>query len=156
MKNTDNKKKTKILMFLFVIVIIAVGTYLSYKNGSEPGLFIGGSFLFFLGLFMGMYLKTYGIIGLFPMGFVGYYLMRKALEGDLYSNPLLTDINATKFYLYLDFINFLAIIGVISVFIYRFSDSLKKKKYIDFLPVSILSLSLILLGILPSILKYFA
>ena len=146
--------RNQILMSIIVIAIMAMGIYLSKKNGSHPGMFAGGSFFFFLALYMFMTLKSYGILML-PLGALGYFLMMQALLGDLFSNPLLTDLNATKFYLYLDLINLLTIIGIISLIIYSLSDSIKKKKYTMFIPIGFFSLALILIGILPSILKIF-
>ena len=148
-------KKNRIIMIIYVIAIIAIGIYLTYKNGTHPGMFICGSIFFFPALNMGMNLKEYGIIAFLTMGAVGFYIMMQALLGDLFSNPMLTDVNATKFYLYLYLINGLTIIGIIYVVIYNLSNILKKMKYAMFIPITIVAIILILTGILPNILDKF-
>ena len=73
--------------------------------------------------------------------------------GDLLHNyigsPISSDLNLTLFIIYLSIVGIFSILGFVYGTIYNVNKNFSKKKYSMFLPLTFLTIAIILAGILP-------
>ena len=145
LKKLGINKNDDILYMSLVLLIIAVLGLINIRNFP---IYLFGLVFFAAGLFVGLYVKGFGIIFLFSHGGVGFGMMIYALLLDRFSESSLTDLSFNM-KIYLGIMVLMIIGGFLGVIIYNLSETLNKNKYNKIFPLIILGLALFLVGMIP-------
>lgn len=147
----DKKVSKKVLVSgLFAVYILLVGiTNIGYGMDYFM-MYIFGAAFFLAGLFVGMYVPTFGIIFLFTHGCTGLGTMCLTKITQILSSPIMTD-NPGNLKNLLILSSGLLVVGIVSVIIYNVSERFRKSKYGMILTLGTLGVGITIVQILPYI-----
>ena len=159
-RNNDDDKKSilsdlemdKLLLCIIIILIILLGL-LNIGGGETAILYFVGVAFFLAGIFIGLYLKGFGLIFLFSHGIAGLCLMEGSFISNITDNPLISE-NPTNIYIFLGLSIILFAIATIMIVIHNLSDLAKEKMFYKVIPFILYFIGLLISGILPYIINF--
>lgn len=148
----DSKTNVTLVMFFVCFLIFMLG-FLNIK-----GIFgyIAGSVFFFAGLFIGLYIKGFGLIFLFSHGMLGLMSMSSSLLGFDFSDsigPMLSDGSSFSFIFIIFLIALFYILGVILTILHNLTK-FRERKFAIIFPISCFGIGLLICGLFPYIFKF--
>ena len=149
--NLENKKMPVVMkealkeinLDIFIFCIFSIMIALLGISSHNLSIYFLSLLSFLFGLFIGMFIKGFGLIFLFSHGIGGLYFMELAMIDDVLKNPRFTD-GPTLLYVFLGIVVLLFVVATIITFIYNLSDTVKKIRWFKFIPIAIYFLGLLL------------
>ena len=114
------------------------------------GLFSGGILLylfglvfFFAGVYMGLFVKGFGVLFLFSHGMTGLCFMEGSIIAKVIENPRFTD-GYNMLYIYAGIVILIFAVATVITMIHNFSDTARKIKWFKVVPVALYFLGFLL------------
>lgn len=154
-RKIDPKKLKKFMFVTFVILCALLGLVNAFNSNIDIdiSLYYFGIPFFLAGLFIGLSVKSFGLIFLFTHGGAGLGLMLIPIIKNLELKVYLTD-NPTFLLIYLRIIIIAIILAIILTVLYNLNDRLKDNIKIYSLIFILYLLAITMVVILPKLLPY--
>lgn len=154
-RKIDLKKLKTYMLVIFAILCALLGLVNVFNSNSdiEISLYYFGIPFFLAGLFIGLSIKSFGLIFLFTHGCAGLGLMLIPIIKNLELKVYLTD-NPTFLLIYLRIIIIAIILAIILTVLYNLNDRLKDNIKIYSLIFILYLLAITMVVILPKLLPY--
>lgn len=154
-RKIDPKKLKTYMSVTFVILCALLGLVNAFNSNIDIdiSLYYFGILFFLAGLFIGLNVKSFGLIFLFSHGMTGLGLMLIPIIKNLELKVYLTD-SPTFLLIYLGIIIIAVILAIILTVLYNLNDRLKDNIKIYSLIFILYLLSITMVVILPKILSY--
>lgn len=154
-RKVDPKKLKKFMLVTFVILCALLGLVNAFNSNIDMdiSLYYFGILFFLAGLFVGLSVKSFGLIFLFTHGGTGLGLMLIPIIKNLELKMYLTD-NPTFLLIYLRIIIIAIIFAIILTVLYNLNDRLKDNIKIYSLIFILYLLAITMVVFLPKLLPY--
>lgn len=154
-RKIDLKKLKTYILIIFIILCVLLGLVNVFNSNIDMdiSLYYFGIPFFLAGLFIGLSVKSFGLIFLFTHGCAGLGLMLIPIIKNLELKVYLTD-NPTFLLIYLGIIIIAIILAIILTVLYNLNDRLKDNIKIYSLMFILYLLAITMVVILPKLLPY--
>ena len=154
-RKIDLKKLKTYILIIFIILCVLLGRVNAFNSNSDTDitLYYFGIPFFLIGLFIGLNVKSFGLIFLFTHGGAGLGLMLIPIIKNLELKVYLTD-NPTFLLIYLRIIIIAIILAIILTVLYNLNDRLTDNIKIYSLIFILYLLAITMVVILPKLLPY--
>lgn len=154
-RKIDLKKLKTYILIIFIILCVLLGLVNAFNSNIDIdiSLYYFGIAFFLAGLFIGLSVKSFGLIFLFTHGGAGLGLMLIPIIKNLELKVYLTD-NPTFLLIYLRIIIIAIILAIILTVLYNLNDRLKDNIKIYSLIFILYLLAITMVVILPKLLPY--
>ena len=154
-RKIDLKKLKTYILIIFIILCVLLGLVNAFNSNIDIdiSLYYFGILFFLAGLFVGLNVKSSGLIFLFTHGGTGLGLMLIPIIKNLELKVYLTD-NPTFLLIYLRIIIIAIILAIILTVLYNLNDRLKDNIKIYSLIFILYLLAITMVVILPKLLPY--
>lgn len=154
-RKIDLKKLKTYILIIFIILCVLLGLVNAFNSNIDIdiSLYYFGIAFFLAGLFIGLSVKSFGLIFLFTHGGAGLGLMLIPIIKNLELKVYLTD-NPTFLLIYLIIIIIAIILAIILTVLYNLNDRLKDNIKIYSLIFILYLLAITMVVILPKLLLY--
>ena len=154
-RKIDLKKLKTYILIIFIILCVLLGLVNAFNSNIDIdiSLYYFGIAFFLAGLFIGLSVKSFGLIFLFTHGGAGLGLMLIPIIKNLELKVYLTD-NPTFLLIYLIIIIIAIILAIILTVLYNLNDRLKDNIKIYSLIFILYLLAITMVVILPKLLPY--
>lgn len=135
-------------LYTCAIVILIILTFLFHlrdASGEDVGLYFGGLAFFLAGIFIGLYVKGFGLIFLASHGITGLVMLESTYIGNIINSPQMSD-SGTLMYMLVVLNILVFVIATILVILHNLSDNLKKSGSFKLIPLSVYLVGLVISG----------